>query len=587
VKDKDEELDDDLFEYRDTDLRLAQRKRSGIAGTPDGTALKLERDPDHQGRLPSVAICLLFPILYGFLALHLGQDIGFDTLNYHFFDPFWVLHDHFFDITPALWQTYLDPVFNIPTYLLQSSLSARRASFIIAGFQGLAFIPLYIIGRRLISRRWIALGLAALGMLSAMAWSEVGTAFGDNIVAIFFLVSLALIGRSSGLVQQPARWSVAFAGVAAGVAAGLKLTEIPIAVGFLIAISMLRFTSQTRVASTLRYAGGLLVGFVVTYGYWGFELTVRYGNPVLPFFNNIFHSKFAPVSTNLYGQSPVRDVVQWLFYPLFWAFNSHLVSVISFRELSLPICEILLWIALGIRAYSYARRRIWTPMFSTEYERFLIVGASASVLIWAHVSSGYRYITSIEMLGFVILWVLTGSVFRGIFAMPFPARLFNCSVAVLCLVCVLTERPANWGRSPFASRFFTVSVPRQFRRSGVVLLMLTGNPYTYIVPFLPTDTDVIRLAGAPPTPYVNTLVRKRLAKASAVYITWTDAQLQPFLAGSSSAWSQYGLAVVGGSCSVFSTFMGSTRKWVHFCQVSPANSHTSAASAAAKVSHSK
>jgi hypothetical protein len=117
--------------------------------------------------------------------------------------------------------------------------------------------------------------------------------------------------------------------------------------------------------------------------------------------------------------------------------------------------------------------------------------------------------------------------------------------------------------------------------------MLTSNPYTYIVPFLPVDTDVIRVQAEPPTPYVNTLIRSRLEKASAIYITWTEARQQPFLAENSSDWSQYGLAVVDGSCSVFSTLMGTTRKWVHFCQVSPANSHTSAAPAASKVPHSK
>jgi hypothetical protein len=575
VTDNDEEPDVDVFAYRDTNLRLGRRIRSSIGGARDATAAKSDRELDHQGRRASVAICLLFPIFYGFLALHLGQDIGFDTLNYHFFDPYWVLHDHFFDIAPALWQTYLDPVFNIPTYLLQSTLSARRASFIIAGFQGLAYIPLYIIGKQVTSRRSIAFGLAALGMLSAVAWSEIGTSFGDNFVAIFFLSSTALVGRTAGVERRYSRWTVIFAGAVGGVAAGLKLTEVPIAIGFLVAIPTLRVASLSRVASTLRYAAGLIAGFVVTYGYWGYELATRYGNPVLPFFNNIFHSKFAPLTANLDGQSTAKNLLEWLFYPLLWAFNSHLVSVISFRELSLPICELLLWIALGTRVYSYARRRVWIPMFSTQLERFLVVGTSASVLIWAHVIGLYRYITSIEMLAFVLLWVLTGSVLRGIFAVPFPTRLLNCSVAVLCAVCALTERPANWGRSPFAGRFFTVSVPRQFRRSGVTLLMLTDNPYTYIVPFLPADTDVIRIQSDPPTPYVNTLIRNRLAKASAIYITWTEVRLQPFLAENSSAWSQYGMAVVNGSCSVFSTFMGSTRKWIHFCQVSPTDSHAS------------
>jgi hypothetical protein len=552
----------------------------------DGQLVRVGPEADYDGEIAAVLLnhparlstsaCLLFPILYGFAALRLGQDIGFDTLNYHFANPYWVLHNHFFDLQPSQWQTYLDPIFNIPTYLLQSSLSARSASFIIAGIQGLAFIPLYLLGKQIIAQRFLALVLATLGMFGAIAWSEIGTSFGDNFVAIFFLISVTLVGRVAitTALRRSSGCSIAASGLLAGIAVGLKLSEAPIAVGFLVAIPVLLIPGFSRVGSTLRYAAGLLLGFLATYGYWGFELTTRFGNPFLPFFNNVFHSKFAPAAANLDGQSVAKGFVQWLFYPFLWAFNSHLVSVISFRELSLPICELLVWVALALRVYSCARRRVWVPMFANQFERFLVVGSCASVLIWARTIGLYRYITSIEMIGFVLIWVLLASVCRGLYPIPFPARLFRLSLAAICAICVLTERPANWGRSPFAGRFFTVSVPKQFRRPGVTLLMLTDNPYTYILPFLPAGTDAIRIQGSVPTPYVNNLIIGRLKRASAIYVTWTEEQLQPFIAANASSWSRYHLQLINGSCSVFSTFAGSKRMWVHYCQVAPLNTGT-------------
>ena len=39
----------------------------------------------------TTAALIVFPFLYGLVALHRGEDADWDLMNYHFFDPFWVL----------------------------------------------------------------------------------------------------------------------------------------------------------------------------------------------------------------------------------------------------------------------------------------------------------------------------------------------------------------------------------------------------------------------------------------------------------------------------------------------------------------
>jgi hypothetical protein len=537
-----------------------------------GTRLRRRVRINRRTQYVIAVLLAVFPIGYGLFGLHLGQDIGFDTLNYHYFDPYWLLSDHFSDILPAQEQTFLSPLLNIPTYLLQRSLPARSASFLIAAVEGTAVVPLYLIARRVTTTRAVALVLAVLGMFGAIAWSEIGTSFGDNLVAIPLLSSIALIGRYLGTRsngQDANGWLLVAAGVASGIGCGLKLAEAPIALGFLVAIPLLDGAARFRILASLKYLGGAVLGTGVAYGYWAYELASHFGNPFLPFFNNIFHSKYAPLAGNTDTRFLPHNAIDLVFYPLLWAFHPLRVNEVNFRELSLPLCELLLFVAIILRLFILVRTKRWRALFPNEFERFVAVGASVSVLVWAGVFSVYRYLTTIEMLGFVLLWILTKSILDVIAPVAIRPRVFAAAMVIICLICVGTEQPANFGRAGFAAKYFTVSVPKQFRGPNNAVLMLSGDPYAYMVPFLPRSTDVIRLEGnLLPTPYVNTLIAERLKRASTIYITWMSVERRRvFLAQNAVEWEQFGLQVVAKSCSVFSTRRGDERGWVRFCQV--------------------
>jgi hypothetical protein len=516
----------------------------------------------------------VFPVVYGLFGLHLGEDIGFDTLNYHFFDPYWLLTNHLHDVVPGMEQTYLSPLLNFPTYLLQRKLSGETASFLIAAIEGITIFPLYYVAHAITRSRTTAVLVCILGLFSAIAWSEIGTSFGDNLVAIPLISSIALIARYATIAESDRahrRWLLYGAGLLAGIGAGLKLAEVPIVIGFLVAVPLLDTSLRARTTATFRYLAGAILGAGAAYGYWAYELTSRFGNPFLPFFNNIFHSKFAPIAQNNDTRFLPHNVIELVFYPLVWAFHPFQVDEVGFRELSLPLCEALLIVAVISRLYRLARTKSWQPLFASPFERYVVLGSSLSVLIWAYEFSIYRYLSAIEMLGFVLLWILTKSVIEGISPISVRSRAFAIAMALVCLICVCTEHPANFGRAGFGGKYFTVSLPKGFRVANNTVLMLSGDPYAYIVPFLPPSTDVIRLEGnLVPTPYENALIAKRLASASSIFITWQSVLRAPvFLSQNDSAWNRYGLHLVRRSCSAFSTFRGNSRGWIRFCRVAP------------------
>ena len=538
-----------------------------------------------RARVTTTLVLALFPVGYGLFGVHLGQDASFDILNYHYFDPYWLLSNHLYDLLPGQEQTYLSPILNLPTYYLQRSLPAVGASFIIGAVQGLAILPLYVIARTVTSSRWVSIALSMLGMFGAIAWSEIGTSFGDNLVAILLLGAIAAVARSSNhdLSARSSRWVLPAAGLLAGVGAGLKLAEAPIAIGFLLAVPLLSHSTRGRIVAISRYLAGLVVGVGVSYGYWAYELTSRFHNPVLPFFNNIFHSPFAPIASNADPRFLPSNIVQLLFYPFVWTMSPLRVEEVSFRELSVPICELLLLVALASRLYRFARTRRWLAMFASVNERYLVVGATLGLLVWAHEFGTYRYITTLEMLSFILLFILSKSALAGLSRLGGSTRVFPAVATALCMLCVLTEQPANFGRTHFSGKYISVALPAELRKPHLTILMLTGYPYAYMVPFFPASTDVIRIQGnLTPTPYVNQLIEQRLKTTSPIYITWVTVEKRgQFIAENASAWMKYGLTVVKRSCSHFFAHRGVSREVIRFCQVARSVTTANATSASA------
>ena len=119
---------------------------------------------DRWARWLTIAALIVFPFIYGLVALHRGEDADWDLLNYHFFDPYWVLVNHQRDIMPAQLQTYYNPLIDIPFYYAARHLSGRTVAYGIAVVQGLSFPILYLIARVFTRRRLLALAGAGLGI---------------------------------------------------------------------------------------------------------------------------------------------------------------------------------------------------------------------------------------------------------------------------------------------------------------------------------------------------------------------------------------------------------------------------------------
>ncbi len=146
----------------------------------------------------------------------------------------------------------------------------------------------------------------------------------------------------------------------------------------------------------------MIVGVLLSYGWWGYELTSRYGNPILPYMNQIFHSPYAPLSPN---NGTTLNIVDLLFYPIVWIFHPVRVAGESFLELSLPMAQVLLIVLLTITLGQTVVRRRPTNMFDSDKQRYLILVAVVSYAFWTLVFSQYRFLIPLEMLSFTLILV--------------------------------------------------------------------------------------------------------------------------------------------------------------------------------------
>jgi hypothetical protein len=120
-------------------------------------------------------------------------------------------------------------------------------------------------------------------------------------------------------------------GFLGGAGVGLKLT------GEIYAISlalMCLFTSGSftcRIKYVVFLAFGGLIGFAITFSYWGLEMWSRFGNPLFPLFNNIFKSPMASLHSYADTRFAVKSIWELVSLPYRLMSENFFVSEMSLR----------------------------------------------------------------------------------------------------------------------------------------------------------------------------------------------------------------------------------------------------------------
>jgi hypothetical protein len=457
------------------------------------------------------------------LAILLGQDSGFDLLNYHFYSAFAFLHKPFgYDFAPAQIQSFHNPLVHVLSYLALGNLTAKAAAALLGAIQGLNFYFVFRICQVLFAefrksyRCIMSLSCAAAGFYGIASTTELGATYGDNLISILVLAGLLLVLRrlrTGDISGRRASAAFAVAGLLIGAAFGLKFTAAVYLLGILVSVPLATRKAPNRARLALSLICGLVIGFLATYGYWGTKLYASYRNPFFPYLNKYFRSPFYDWSNFLDARFFPRDWIQSLFYPFFFAQKNQLVSEIGFRDVRLAMCYVAIVLLLGIGMVRFIgskrnRDSAGPARHDSACLFFLAIFFAVSFVSWLYLSSIYRYLSVLELTAPALLALTVGRLIRK------QSPVFWLSLG-LNIIIVATAIPIDFGRQKFDDDLLRAEPPRLGDFEKSTILMTGYEPTAFIVPSFPASTRFVRISSTFVTPGRNSFqdgeIRKMLA----------------------------------------------------------------------------
>ncbi|MDE2112400.1 MAG: hypothetical protein KGJ79_14745 [Alphaproteobacteria bacterium] len=524
----------------------------------------------HASRLApqEVAFLGLSILVWTAYVVWLGKDTSWDFRNYHWYIPYALLNGRLgIDVLVAHQASYYNPMMDVPFYWLAVHTPSWFAIGVLGLFQAANIVPLYILARHSLRIEQAKLGAAALSffcMTGGLTLSLYGTHYYDNVMSLFVLTGLAILvvkreELAHGSLKNAALWC-ALAGFLTGGTAGLKLPEAPFAMGFAAALIAVGGTPKHQ--ATRLVAGGLggLAGFALFAGYWMWKMDVLTGNPLFPYFNEIFRSPLALAS-------PYRDMRflptgTWiaLAFPILFSIDWRTADDLPYMDIRVGLAYLLV---IAVLIVWLAGRRSKDPLVSPAAARIMFAFAGVSYLFWLHVFAIYRYILALEMLAPILI-------VAAVALLPLPRRARLIGIGALLFLAMLFTRSAMLEHAPLGDPYITADLPKIPDPEHTMVVMTGDAPLGFIAPSLPPQIPVLRIDGWMVQPEDGTRMTRQMkarvyAHKGPLFLI-ADAY---DMGRASAAVRDYGLAIDWLKCRMFSTNLTGAYQWCPLVRQNP------------------
>lgn len=442
------------------------------------------------------SVFLALALMYFRIAIYNGPEASWDLKNYHIYTPFALLHGKAsLDLYPASQHTFANPALDLPFYAARAALLDRpnvlacvlSLPTVVAAFLAyricLHLIPAPVRARRplaLIATLFGATGVGTLGTLASTDSEAFPSAF--TLAGVLCVVGAACGGRGG--------WArYAAGGALCGLAVGLKLTQMCYAVALV--ASVLLFCAEAwreRLPAAAAVAAGCCAGAAVTGGPWWVSLYLESGNPIFPFFNDVFRSPlYPPVKLSTEYLKP-DGVLEALFYPFYWAFEVQTQAWESAnREPRFAVAYVAVVCAATV---ALVARRGGGAFGAGGVGRpgAVVLGFfAAAFVVWEAQFSIYRYLFPLEM----IAGAPTLVALRPWLVRRRPGFVPHAGLAALGGLCWL------WTVYPYAQRASPGDVAARVNlpdfAPGAMVVLLDPSPMSYLAAFA---DDRVRFVGA-------------------------------------------------------------------------------------------
>jgi hypothetical protein len=482
----------------------------------------------------------------------LGKDTSWDFRNYHWYIPYAYLNGRMgFDIAVAHLATYYNPLLDVPFYWIATHSPSWFALAALGAVQGANVVPLYLMARtilRVSEFRLSAATVALLGQTGALGLNLFGTHYYDNVMSVFVLMSLTIVVVRYEVLRSGPLPRVALlaggAGFLTGASVGLKLPEAPFALGF--AAALLAVGGSPKHQGTRLVAGGLggVLGFLACAGFWMLRMDAMTGNPLFPYFNQVFHSSWALAENYRDLRFVPTQLWREILFPILFSIDWSVADDIPFRDMRVGLAYVSVIVALIVWA---AGKRSKDPLVAPHYAGVLFAFAAASYVMWLRTFAIYRYILLLEMLAPLLIVAAVG-------LLPLGRRAQAITLAVLFTAVLVVQQPDYFERAPLGDPYVSVALPKIAHPGDSMILMTGDDPLGFLAPSLPPQIPILRIDGWMLQPKDGTGLTREMRTRVAAYkgdlYLIADAN---GMGRAHEALADYGLAIDWLRCRVFDT----------------------------------
>jgi hypothetical protein len=422
---------------------------------------------------------ILIPLAFGLWSVLLGIDSNWDLRNYHLYNAFAFLNGKLaIDLAPGGFQSYFNPLLDVPYYLAVMHLPPRLTGFLMGALHGLNFILLLGICRKALpalaqeDRYRVPVLLALAGCLTVNFLSELGSTMGDNTTSLFCLAAILAILHAQPRPLSDSGFSLPMlfaAGLLMGLGAGLKLTNAIYAVALCAGLLTFSLPPLTRIRIAFVFGIGVLAGFAVPGGYWFFTMWQTFGNPLFPQFGNLFPNPLAaPLNVADTSWIP-KGIWQQVFWPFIISADAQKAGQIELRQIVWAFVYALL-IAFAIAAL-FRRERKTERARMDPAARYIVVVVIVGFVLWMKMFGIYRYLVPMDLLAPLTIFILFSQL------LPYAkARRASAWAIGLCTLVVLAGGLKTWGHEPWGDKSFHVDVPALPEPARSTVLITQDDP---------------------------------------------------------------------------------------------------------------
>ena len=446
------------------------------------------------------------PLLFGAIALVLGQDNNWDLRNYHWYDAYAVLSGRtHIDMGAAQIPTFYNPTIDIPFFLLASVLPAWIFSFLLGALHGCNFILLYMLASLTLRRGDARLQILACALIAFVGvtggghLAMVGALFYDNVVSLFVFAALIVVVRAAAVFDHgplpAALRRAALAGFLVGCGVGLKLPTQIFAVGVCFGLLFIPGPIKRRFVLSFVCGLGIIAGFALLGGWWMWDLWTHYANPLFPYFNDVIRSPWALPESYRDSRFLPRDLGQALVLPFRLFVDGKAAGEIAFRDgrvlgayvvlLATPFMLLVARSKSSVNSQSLPLTSI-SEVFALRY---LAAVAVLSYVTWLKLFAIYRYLIPLEMLAPLIVVAAMNYWPVG------RQRQISLAIGLLGFM-ALTIQPGSWGRIPWGAnlgrKMVEATIPALADPDRTLVLMTGLAPTSFAIPAFPTGVVFLR-----------------------------------------------------------------------------------------------